>query len=400
MANDLFFSRDTKLVVKCDSTFFEIPVLDGFSFSQATNASEVTLSEMESSAGVSRRGRKMFNDSMAPAEWSFSTYVRPFVSNPALTSLGWDGLTAATHAVEEVLWAALVGDAIFTEGVQDQEDSSDTNSAWADNIVANSTPEPSGGFDTTTTPRMKIDFLGSNKSSLKELEIYFIMGSGAYDATTHQVYKLSKAVVNSATVDFDIDGIATISWAGFASNITDETSQPTVTIAEGLSATNNFIRNRLTTLAVKNEAGGTFAAAYTLTGGSISFENNITYLTPDTIGEVNSPIGHVTGTRTIGGNFTCYLSNSTAGSSDLFEDLATATTVVTNDFDLTFHIGGTPPATTIAPHMTINLPNCHLEIPAHSIDDVISIETTFSALPTDIAGADEAVIVYKGVAAA
>tara|TARA_R110000803_G_scaffold92022_1_gene159524 strand:- start:4395 stop:5588 length:1194 start_codon:yes stop_codon:yes gene_type:complete len=396
MANDLFFSRDTKLVVKCDSTFFEIPVLDGFSFSQATNSSEVTLSEMESTAGVSRRGRKMFNDSMAPAEWSFSTYVRPFLSTvDAVTSptgLGWDGDSAQVHAVEEVLWAALVGTAAFTEGT------ATADSSWADNIVTNSTADAS--FDTTTTPRMKIDFLGSNKSSLKELEIYFIMGSGAYDAGTHQVYKLSKAVVNSATVDFDIDGIATINWSGFASNITDETSQPTVTIAEGLSATNNFIRNRLTTLAVTNDAGGTFASAYTLTltGGSVSFENNITYLTPDTIGEVNSPIGHVTGTRTIGGNFTCYLSNSAAGSSDLFEDLASATTVVTNDFDLTFHIGGTPPATTIAPHMTINLPNCHLEIPAHSIEDVISIETTFSALPTDIAGADEAVIVYKGVA--
>jgi|TARA_R110000822_G_scaffold187373_2_gene326146 hypothetical protein len=396
MANDLFFSRDTKLVVKCDSTFFEIPVLDGFSFSQATNSSEVTLSEMESTAGVSRRGRKMFNDSMAPAEWSFSTYVRPFLSTvDAVTSptgLGWDGDSAQVHAVEEVLWAALVGTAAFTEGT------ASADSSWADNIVTNSTADAS--FDTTTTPRMKIDFLGSNKSSLKELEIYFIMGSGAYDAGTHQVYKLSKAVVNSATVDFDIDGIATINWSGFASNITDEASQPTVTIAEGLSATNNFIRNRLTTLAVKNAAGSPFAAVYTLTltGGSVSFENNITYLTPDTIGEVNSPIGHVTGTRTIGGNFTCYLSNSTAGSSDLFEDLASATTVVTNDFDLTFHIGGTPPATTIAPHMTINLPNCHLEIPAHSIEDVISIETTFSALPTDIAGADEAVIVYKGVA--
>ena len=396
MANDLFFSRDTKLVVKCDSTFFEIPVLDGFSFSQATNSSEVTLSEMESTAGVSRRGRKMFNDSMAPAEWSFSTYVRPFLSTvDAVTSptgLGWDGDSAQVHAVEEVLWAALVGTAAFTEGT------ATADSSWADNIVTNSTADAS--FDTTTTPRMKIDFLGSNKSSLKELEIYFIMGSGAYDAGTHQVYKLSKAVVNSATVDFDIDGIATINWSGFASNITDETSQPTVTIAEGLSATNNFIRNRLTTLAVTNTSGGTFASAYTLTltGGSVSFENNITYLTPDTIGEVNSPIGHVTGTRTIGGNFTCYLSNSTAGSSDLFEDLASATTVVTNGFDLTFHIGGTPPATTIAPHMTINLPNCHLEIPAHSIEDVISIETTFSALPTDIAGADEAVIVYKGVA--
>jgi len=398
MANDLFFSRDTKLVVKCDSTFFEIPVLDGFSFSQATNSSEVTLSEMESTAGVSRRGRKMFNDSMAPAEWSFSTYVRPFLSTvdavTVPTGLGWDGDSASVHAVEEVLWAALVGTAAFTEGT------ASADASWADNITYNTTADAS--FDTTTTERMKIDFLGSNKSSLKELEIFFIMGSGTYNAGTHQVYKLSKAVVNSATVDFDIDGIATINWSGFASNITDEGSQPTVTVAEGLSATNNFIRNRLTTLAVKNAAGSPFAATYTLTltGGSVSFENNITYLTPDTIGEVNSPIGHVTGTRTIGGNFTCYLSNSSAGSSDLFEDLASATTTVTNDFDLTFHIGGTPPASTIAPHMSINLPNCHLEIPAHSIEDVISIETTFSALPTDIAGADEAVIVYKGVAAA
>jgi len=398
MANDLFFSRDTKLVVKCDSTFFEIPVLDGFSFSQATNSSEVTLSEMESTAGVSRRGRKMFNDSMAPAEWSFSTYVRPFLSTvdavTVPTGLGWDGDSASVHAVEEVLWAALVGTAAFTEGT------ASADASWADNITYNTTADAS--FDTTTTERMKIDFLGSNKSSLKELEIFFIMGSGTYNAGTHQVYKLSKAVVNSATVDFDIDGIATINWSGFASNITDEGSQPTVTVAEGLSATNNFIRNRLTTLAVKNAAGSPFAATYTLTltGGSVSFENNITYLTPDTIGEVNSPIGHVTGTRTIGGNFTCYLSNSSAGSSDLFEDLASATTTVTNDFDLTFHIGGTPPASTIAPHMSINLPNCHLEIPSHSIEDVISIETTFSALPTDIAGADEAVIVYKGVAAA
>ena len=396
MANDLFFSRDTKLVVKCDSTFFEIPVLDGFSFSQATNSSEVTLSEMESTAGVSRRGRKMFNDSMAPAEWSFSTYVRPFLSTvdavTVPTGLGWDGDSASVHAVEEVLWAALVGTAAFTEGT------ASADASWADNITYNTTADAS--FDTTTTERMKIDFLGSNKSSLKELEIYFIMGSGAYNAGTHQVYKLSKAVVNSATVDFDIDGIATINWSGFASNITDEGSQPTVTVAEGLSATNNFIRNRLTTLAVKNAAGSPFAATYTLTltGGSVSFENNITYLTPDTIGEVNSPIGHVTGTRTIGGNFTCYLSNSSAGSSDLFEDLASATTTVTNDFDLTFHIGGTPPASTIAPHMSINLPNCHLEIPSHAVDDVISVETSFSALPGNITSADEAVIVYKGVA--
>ena len=74
MANNLFFSRDTRVLVEADSAVWEIPVLDGFSFSQATNSSEISLNEMESTSGVSRRGRRMFNDSYAPAEWSFSTF--------------------------------------------------------------------------------------------------------------------------------------------------------------------------------------------------------------------------------------------------------------------------------------------------------------------------------------
>ena len=80
MAQQLYFSRDTKVYVEIGSDVWEIPVLDGFSFSQATNSSEITLAEMESVGGVSRRGRRAFNDSLAPAEWSFSTYVRPFIS--------------------------------------------------------------------------------------------------------------------------------------------------------------------------------------------------------------------------------------------------------------------------------------------------------------------------------
>jgi len=396
MANDLFFSRDTKLFVKCDSSVFEIPVLDGFSFSQATNSSEVTLNEMESTGGVSRRGRKMFNDSLAPAEWSFSTYVRPFASDPTKTTLAWDGTSAQIHAVEEVLWAALVGTAAVTEGALT---GSESNSSWSDDITYNSTSQT---WDANTQPRMTIDFLGSNKSALKELEIFFVMGAGTYNAGTHQVYKLSKAVVNSAAVEFDIDGIATINWSGFASNITDEGTKPAVTINEGISATNNFIRNRLTTLNITADAAGNIVSNYalTLTGGSINFENNISYLTPEVLGTVNTPFAHVTGTRTIGGSFTCYLSNTTAASADLFEDLVTSTGVITNNFNLTFHIGGAPASTTVAPHMSINLPSCHLEVPSHSIEDVISIETTFSALPTDIASADEATIQYKGIAVA
>jgi hypothetical protein len=381
MADNLFFSRNTRVMVSDGTTTWEIPVLDGFSFSQATNASEITLNEMATSGGTtSRRARQMFNDSYAPAEWSFSTYARPFASTAAATG-GWEdtGSDAHVHAVEEALWNGLVGNAGFTPS------SGGGESVWSDNIA-----------NTTTT--CTIDFEGSNLVTLKTYDIYFVMGSGTIADATHQAYKLTSSVVNSAGIDFDIDGIATINWAGFASLITEinATDVPTVTINEGISATNNFIRNRLTTLTTTgNTAEGSIVGSYTLTltGGSLNFENNITYLTPETLGVINQPIGHVTGTRNIGGSFTCYLSNSSAGSADLFEDLIESTGIVTNDFNLVFDIGGTS-----APTMKVTLPTCHLEVPTHSIEDVISLEVNFHALPTTINNADEATIVYKGLA--
>lgn len=362
------------------TTTWEIPVLDGFSFSQATNTSEITLNEMAATAtgNISRRGRQMFNDSYAPAEWSFSTYARPFKSTVGTTN-GWDvsGATAHVHCVEEALWNGLVGAADFTAST------GSTSAAWGDGVT---------NAATTCT----IDFTGSNKAALKTYDIYFVMGSGTIANGTHQAYKLTGAVVNTAGMDFDIDGITTINWSGFASMISDHApeSVPSVTINEGISATSNFIRNRLTTLTTTgNTTSGDIQATYTLTltGGSLNFENNITYLTPETLGVINQPIGHVTGTRNIGGNFTCYLSNSTAASADLFEDLIESTAVITNDFNLVFDIGGTA-----NPTVKVTVPQAHLEIPTHSIEDVISMEVNFHALPSTVAETDEVSIVYKG----
>jgi len=42
------------------------------------------------------------------------------------------------------------------------------------------------------------------------------------------------------------------------------------------------------------------------------------------------------------------------------------------------------------------MPSCHLEVPTHSIDDVISLEVTFHALGTDIESTDELAIKYVG----
>ena len=425
MANQLYFSRDSKCYIEFDGVVWEVPVLDGFSFSQGNNTSEVVLSEMDSSGGVSRRGRRAFNDSLSPGEWSFSTYVRPFASAGSGTGKA-DGATE-THAVEEVLWALMAG---------------------ADNYDASTYDFDRGGSNVITpaSGSSVISFDQSNKSTLGTCNIYFVMGD-----SSRMVMKLKDAVVNEAGIDFEIDGIATINWSGqcaevidFTGSTIEDTVQPTdgdnTTDASGIAvgdvwldsndghrlyvltnvgagseastsyvneaigSSSNFIRNRLTTLTVTpttqdpdGDSVNELQSSYdlTLTGGNITVTNNISYITPEELGVVNVPIGHVTGARSVSGSFTCYLTRNTSAfdsnrSRDLFEDLRGITNVVTNSFGLTFSIGGGS-----GNRLGLTCATAHLEIPTHSIDDVISLETNFSALPQTIDDTDEVVLTYS-----
>lgn len=378
MAQQLYLSRDTKVYIKIGTAIWEIPVLDGFSFSQATNSSEVTLSEMESAGGVSRRGKRMFNDSLAPGEWSMTTYTRPFLS--AGSGAGAADDSARTHAVEEVLWALLAGKAVYDPINHHFEDDSD-------NAYFN--------WDSAGTG-LTVDWSTSNSATLGTASIIFKVGDDNF-----KYLELTDAVVNEATIDFDIDGIASINWSGMGS-ILQETTAPTATIYESVLSTSNFIRNRLTQLTIapnlasyNSAQAAQLEAAYniTLTGGNITVSNNITFITPEEIGLVNIPIGHVTGTRSISGNFTCYMVDdtlNTAESSDLWQDMAGLTDVVTHDFDLTFNIGGAAGD----PRVAFNMPSSAIEIPTHQIEDVIALEVNYAALPSSFDATDETTLEY------
>ena len=386
MAQTLYFSRDTKFYVELPQAsgefVWEIPILDGFSFSQATNSTEVTLAEM-STGGTSRRGRAFFNDSLAPVEFSFSTYVRPFKT--AGSGSGVFGDTQNEHhAVEEVLWALMVGDA-----------------------TVSSANFP--GFTRDTTD-LDITFANSNVVELgpttvgREANLYFSLGTGK---SNPKIYKLSKAVINEATIDFDIDGIATINWSGFASTIA-QASLPSVDYSEDITADDNFIRNRLTELTITADDTTTFPGGHggvtgayglTLTGGSVTITNNVTYITPETLGEVNTPIGHVTGARSVTGSFTCYLSHDTANSNngtstDFFADMTAANALnkITNSFTTTFKVGGASGT----PRLELLMDSAHFEIPTHNIEDVIAVETNFHGLPSTIDGTNELALKYVG----
>jgi hypothetical protein len=77
---------------------------------------------------------------------------------------------------------------------------------------------------------------------------------------------------------------------------------------------------------------------------------------------------------------------------ELFEDLISGTSTVTNNFALTFKIGGA----SNTPRLEVSMPTCHLEVPTHSIEDVISLEVNFHALGSDIDSTDEVALKYVG----
>ena len=388
MATKLYFSRDTKVYAHVPmssagtpSMYFELPVLDGFSFSQAMNTSEIMLNEAQNTSGASRRGRAMFNDSFAPVEWSFSTYMSPFTHNAAGTIDGVTigsaiGTTGAAHAtdntvceVSSCLWAMFFGQTVndgLTEGT--------TNLAIAQG--------------------------NANKATVGIFDLYFVLGASQASnrnyqvgatASSQMIYKIEACSVSEASFDFDLDGIATVNWSGNGKIITDTGSNfnrqgQTDTVYEGVANTSGFIRNRVSDLTITGDpSGSTIEYETTLTGGNITMSNNLTYLTPETLGVVNQPLGHVTGSKSIGGNFTCYLDSDTGNSTaEFYEDLVEATTDIQNSFSLTFDIGATA-----KPYCKIEMPTCHLEVPTHSIEEVISMETNFHALPTNFDNTNE-----------
>ena len=393
MANKFFFSRDTKVSVKLGTGVFDVPVLDGFSFSQAQNIQDITFNEAADASGNSSRGRETVVSSLAPAEWSFSTYIRPFktLGTDVAKNADRNGGANKHHLVEEVLWALLAGADTYT----DTSGSADPAFTRSSNNVIAFSSSASGST---------INFDQSNKTTLGTADFEFILNSG--DTTEDKVYKISQCVVNEVTIDFDLDGIATAQWSGFGTLITDEASAPTaITVSEDTTATDNMIRNRLSaaTIAANSDNSTGAIAAYdiTLTGGSITISNNITYLTPETLGQVNTPLGHVTGTRTVTGTLNCYLNNEDAAlnSTGLFEDMA-----VTNkldrktSFNVALFIGGeTGDGVLSGPGMKITMPTCHFEIPTHNFDDIISLETSFHALPSTHDGTNEiSAIDFKG----
>ena len=388
-----------------DANTFRVGVLDGYSFSQGSDSTDVTINEAGSAPN---RGSKRFNDSLPPAEWSFGTYVRPFVHGAASFR------ASGTHdCVENILWSALAGTGL--------PNASDTSGA----AVHVTTGAQYGSL---------CKFDQSDVHELMKLNLYF-----ALENTT---YRLNDAQINQAEIDFSIDGIATITWSGNATTI-DQVSEaiedPSKYIIQGTSnatptsgttdtytETYNFVdttgpsdadylRNKLSTLYLDADAQGGGASSngldnrtydINITGGSLTIANNVTYVTPETIGVVDKPIGSFTGARVVSGSLTMYLDTKSNGSNQLLTDLANATDLVTNSFDMRLFMGvngsvddaaeGMEADDWSAPGVEFNMQRAHLTVPTIEVGDLVSTSVEFAAHGSDLLTGDEMEVKYLG----
>lgn len=443
MARNL--SRNTKLVVSTvaptgtpgTANSFEIPPLDGYSFTQDTSSQEITLNE----AGTSPvRGKQSFNTAINPADVSFTTYIKPYMNSTNHDS------------VERLLWESFVGTG------------------------------PLGTNATTTGASSVISVTNSDVSQLLKLYLYFIL-----DNVT---YCIEEFVINTAEVDFSIDAIAQINWSGQGKAITQANNTPMVAGTNYTAAPSNssFIRNKLNTVTLTDNNGtaaqtnvtidtggvdvstpsapvltivagddpissanqyvggyikfqgnttaaiaghtykisasttgandtitleGPFETApvatddfdiypdghtgqtynVPITGGSLTLDNGITFLTAEELGVVNQPIDHFTGARSITGSLTAYLSTGQKNTSDLLTMLSEDLASVSQNFSLTVKVGGAS-----APNMSLAMTAAHLSIPTIATEDVISTEIAFTGQNPNgldpVSGNEEITITY------
>jgi hypothetical protein len=385
---------------------FELQPLDGMSFSQNTTLDTVTLNEAGSTPS---RGQRSFATALEAGDWSISTYVRPKMFDGTTVAAGLDA-GDFVRPEEACLWNAMFG---YTNV--------DLSSTTA---LTNTTDDGKAYIETASTgsssvPSAQVRLTQSNRNQLLRFGLIIV-----FDDTT---VLLHNCVIDQASVDFGIDQIGTIAWTGKVAEVEVRTTATTATTtgtSPGLSgafsgllsgaykpkdATCKYITNRLSTVQLSSTANkygqGASAVDYTfaITGGNITFANNVTYLTPAVMGTVNKPIDYFVGTRAVSGSLTAYLRTGSTNTAQLLSTLLTqANTYDQNQFTVKLGMGGSvtaPTSTTMENKVIFELPSAMLQIPQISTEQVISTSINFTAQGAnagtyDIEQNNEATITY------
>jgi len=408
----------------------ELQVLDGFTFGQTSNADTITISE---AGATPTRGQRSFNTSLGQADFSFSTYIRPEKATNVKCeeSVLWNSLlgsvaigaanqiavdytaalttpTVAAYSAGVLTITGATGDLVVGEVVMmTGHVTPDHNTAikitavtagtsWSGEFVSNpATPSTlASDYDNVILRRTAWNEQGtayaevttalSNKNQLVKFGMIMVV-----DSIT---YVIDNCCLNQADIQFGLDGIAMIAWTGMGTALRQisttaafATSSP-YAITGGLTGnytykntTADFITNKLSTVTLKTGIKGT-GTAYNLalTGGQVTINNNVTYVTPANLGVVNQPVGYYTGTRAISGNITAYLRTGTTNTAGLLNTLLAASSTsagIEPQYQLILYVGGASASTRVE----IEMPMAFVQIPTIDAQAVLSTTINFTA---------------------
>ena len=146
----------------------------------------------------------------------------------------------------------------------------------------------------------------------------------------------------------------------------------------GSVATNAFIKNRLSTIEFHHKATASASDekfTFPVTALSFDYNNNITYLTPEELSTLNSPIGQFTGTRAVTGSASMYLRSDDLESAGFLRNISQDTrTSSAQTSNANLIIGGTT-----APYVAFQMDAVQFEFPTLATEDVISMSVNFVA---------------------
>lgn len=233
------------------SNTWELQVLDGFGFSQNTTSETVTLNE---SGATPVRGQRTFNTQLDPVDFNMTTYMRPYKSS------------TTTKAEEGVLWNAL-----FSAGTIGS-----ATGAWKD-----------GTYDNPA----EVTLDNSDKHQLQKFGLIIVMDSTAF--------VIDDCVLNTATVDFGIDAIASVQWAGQAKSIRQVTAPSfsgtdmTGSVIGAFTAkvtTAPFIANKLSVCTVEAQISPGSVGSVTVGSGGTGYTSapTVTFAAPFTATAFNA----------------------------------------------------------------------------------------------------------------
>ena len=320
----VIFKRDYNIYISTASNGSEnagntvqLKVKD-FSFNQSANIDKGNRNPMDP---TTERTQEPFISIISPVTFSFTTYIKPLVDTNVTSP-------------EEYLWTSLMGNDTIT------------------NTPTNST----------------IDFADGNVGSLQELTLWF------NDPNNSDLsYRIDNAIVDSARISFDLNGIAMVDWQGRALSMTRDTTPAAST---DRTAVTECVKNKLSTITI--QLGGATSYTVALTGGSIDFNNNNQFYGRTRLGKTTTPVGHYTGDRDIKGDLTFYMKHGTNLSADLYNDLLSSVGLdnyETNYYaDITINIGGTT-----APYVQVNVPRAILNLPRINFEEALTMAVPFEA---------------------